>query len=95
MKVNVLKHEGNELRIELVGEGHSFCNALESTLIKDDTLDSVGYNIPHPLVGSPIFYVRAKGRREPLKGSSRVRPFPPLSSIGSTRSFAGTGPSRN
>ena len=67
MKVNVLKHEGNELRIELVDEGHSFCNALESTLIKDDTLDFVGYNIPHPLVGSPIFYVRAKGRREPLK----------------------------
>ena len=64
MKINVLKHEGNELRIELVGEGHSFCNALQSILLKDETLDFAGYNLPHPLVGQPTIYVKGKGRRD-------------------------------
>lgn len=64
MKINVLKHEGNALRIELVGEGHSFCNALQSILLKDETLDFAGYNLPHPLVGQPTIYVRGKGRRD-------------------------------
>jgi DNA-directed RNA polymerase subunit L len=65
MKINVLKHEGDELRIELVGEGHSFCNALQSVLLKDETLELVGYNIPHPLIGQPTIYLRTKGRRDP------------------------------
>jgi DNA-directed RNA polymerase subunit L len=65
LKINILKHEGNELRIELVGEGHSFCNALQSPLLKDDTLEFVGYNISHPLVGQPTIYVRAKEGRDP------------------------------
>lgn len=65
MKINVLKHEGAELRIELVGEGHSFCNALQSVLLKDETLEFVGYNIPHPLVGEPTIYVKVKKRRNP------------------------------
>ncbi len=64
MKINVLKHEGNDLRVELVGEGHSFCNALQSILLKDETLDFAGYNLPHPLVGQPTIYVRGKGRRD-------------------------------
>lgn len=67
LKINVLKHEGNELRIELAGEGHSFCNALQSVLLKDETLEFVGYNIPHPLVGQPTIYIRTKGRRDPWR----------------------------
>lgn len=67
MKINVLKHEGNELRIELVGEGHSFCNALQSALLEDETLDFVGYSIAHPLVAHPTIYIRTKGRRDPWR----------------------------
>lgn len=67
MKINLLKHEGNELRIELVGEGHSFCNALQSVLLKDETLDFVGYSISHPLVAHPTIYIRTKGRRDPWR----------------------------
>ena len=66
MKINVLKHEAHELRIELVGEGHSFCNALQSILVKDDSLEFVGYNVPHPLVGQPTIYLRTKGERDPF-----------------------------
>ena len=67
MKINVLRHEKNELQIELVGEGHSFCNALQSALLKDETLDFVGYRISHPLVGNPTIYIRTKGRRDPWR----------------------------
>ena len=67
MKINVLNRSKNELRIELAGEGHSFCNALQSILTKDDSLEFVGYNISHPLVAQPIVYIRTKGRRTPEK----------------------------
>ena len=65
MKINVLHQSKNELRIELVGEGHSFANALQSTLLKDDTIGFVGYNISHPLTSNPILFIRTKGQRRP------------------------------
>lgn len=67
MKINVLNRSKKELRIELVGEGHSFCNALQSILLKDDSIEFVGYNISHPLIAQPIVYIRTKGRRTPEK----------------------------
>ena len=65
MKINVLHQSKNELRIELVGEGHSFTNVLQSTLLKDDTIEFVGYNISHPLLSHPILFIRTKGKRRP------------------------------
>jgi DNA-directed RNA polymerase subunit L len=65
MKINVLHQSKNELRIELVGEGHSFTNVLQSTLLKDDTIEFVGYNISHPLMANPILFIRTKGKRRP------------------------------
>jgi DNA-directed RNA polymerase subunit L len=65
MKINVLHQSKNELRLELVGEGHSFTNALQSILLKDDTIEFVGYNISHPLMANPILFIRTKGRRRP------------------------------
>jgi DNA-directed RNA polymerase subunit L len=65
MKINVLNRSENELRIEIAGEGHSFCNTLQSALLKDNSIEFVGYNISHPLVGQPIIYIRTKGKRRP------------------------------
>ena len=65
MKINIIHQSKNELRIELVGEGHSFSNALQSILLKDDTIEFVGYNISHPLLSSPVLSIRTKGRRRP------------------------------
>jgi DNA-directed RNA polymerase subunit L len=67
MKVNVLEKSKNELKIEIVGENHSFCNAIHSVLLRDDTVEFVGYNIAHPLVANPTLYVRTKGKRSPEK----------------------------
>lgn len=63
MKLKVLKSDKRELRLEAGGEGHSFCNALQHFLLKDDALEFTGYNIQHPLIGNPVIYLRTKRRR--------------------------------
>jgi DNA-directed RNA polymerase subunit L len=65
MNVKVLERGSNELRIEIEGEGHTFCNALQKALLEDETIEMAGYDIPHPLVSNPIIYVRTKGKRHP------------------------------
>lgn len=65
MQVKVLEKKPNELKVEIEGEDHSFCNALQKALLEDETIDMAGYNIPHPLVSNPIVYVRTRGQRRP------------------------------
>jgi len=63
MQVKVLEKKPNELKIEIEGEDHSFCNVLQKALLEDDTIEMAGYNIPHPLVSNPVVYVRTRGQR--------------------------------
>ena len=65
MEIKVLKRDKGELRIEVAGESHSFCNAIQNFLLKDGSVEFAGYELPHPLVGSPIIYLRTKGKRKP------------------------------
>ncbi len=67
MNIKVLKKTSDELRIEIEGEGHTFCNVLQGALLKDETVEMAGYDIPHPLVANPIVYVRMKEGRKPEK----------------------------
>ncbi len=60
MKINVLKHSRNEIKIEIIGESHSFCNALQRMLLKEEGVDLAGYSINHPLISEPTFYIRTK-----------------------------------
>ena len=65
MQVKVLEKKPNELKVEIEGEDHSFCNVLQKALLEDDAIDMAGYSIPHPLVSSPVVYVRTRGQRRP------------------------------
>ena len=65
MKIKVVKRTSNELKIEVEGEGHTFCNVLQKALLEDDTIEIAGYDIPHPLVPNPVIYVHTKGKRKP------------------------------
>jgi DNA-directed RNA polymerase subunit L len=67
MKIKILKRERNELKFELEGEGHTFCNLLQKALIENKDVEMAGYNVPHPLATSPIVYVRTKGEKNPEK----------------------------
>ena len=65
MKIKVLKKTSNELKIQVDGEGHTFCNVLQKALLEDDAVEIAGYDIPHPLVPNPTIYVHTKGERKP------------------------------
>jgi len=67
MEVKVLKRTKNELRMEIVGEDHTFCNLLQNVLLEDKNVEIAGYDQPHPLIRSSIVYVRTKRDSSPEK----------------------------
>ncbi len=67
MDIKILKKTSDEMRIEILGEGHTFCNLLQKALLEDEAVDIGGYNIEHPLVSNPILYVKMKEKRKPEK----------------------------
>ena len=74
MEIKILEKTSNKLKIEIAGEGHTLCNALQKALLDDDTIQMAGYDVPHPLVAGSIIYVYTKGRRKPdaaLRGAAK------------------------
>jgi DNA-directed RNA polymerase subunit L len=65
VEIKILKKTSNELKIEIEGEGHTFCNVLQKALLEDDAIEMAGYDIKHPLTSNPTVYVRTKGKRKP------------------------------
>lgn len=65
MKVKTLKRTSNELKIDVDGIGHAFCNLLQKRLLEDPHVDLAGYDIPHPLASNSVIYVRTKGSVKP------------------------------
>lgn len=61
MKINVLKKSKDELTIEIEGEGHTFCNLLQESLLEDKNVQIAGYDKPHPLSKASVVYIRVKG----------------------------------
>ena len=64
MNVNILKKGADEIRIEIEGESHTFCNVLQKALLEDESVETASYYISHPLVSNPILYVKVKDRRK-------------------------------
>ena len=54
-----------EIQLEVKGEGHTFCNALQNFLLKDPAIEFSGYKITHPLVGEPILNIRTNSKKRP------------------------------
>lgn len=65
MQLKILKKTSQELQLELEGEGHTFCNLLESVLLEDNNVEFAGYNMPHPLVSNTIITVRTNKKEKP------------------------------
>ncbi|MEM2926756.1 MAG: DNA-directed RNA polymerase subunit L [Candidatus Bathyarchaeia archaeon] len=72
MKLKILKQDGGFLELEIEGEGHTFCNALQDSLLKDEDVYLAGYTIPHPLEKKAILQVRMKGEKNPLQALMRA-----------------------
>ena len=63
MEHKVIESSRYELKIEIVGEGHSFPNLLRKTLLEEPSVEFAGYHIDHPLLANPVFTLRTKKRQ--------------------------------
>ncbi|MEM4576778.1 MAG: DNA-directed RNA polymerase subunit L [Candidatus Nezhaarchaeales archaeon] len=63
MKLRVLEKDERSLKIEIIGEGHTFCNLLRDFLLKNPDVEFAAYRIDHPLVSNPVFYVKTREHR--------------------------------
>jgi len=67
MEVKVISKTKNELRFEIIGEDHTFCNLLQNVLLEDKNVEMAGYDQPHPLIRSSVIYLRTKREASPEK----------------------------
>lgn len=66
MEIKILENEKDMLKIEILGEGHTLCNALRKELWEDKTVKSAGYTIGHALTPRPILVVSAADPKKSL-----------------------------
>ncbi len=67
MEVKVISKSKNELRLEIIGEDHTFCNLLQNVLLQDKNVELAGYDQPHPLIRSSIVYLKTRREVSPEK----------------------------
>ncbi|HYB83793.1 MAG TPA: DNA-directed RNA polymerase subunit L [archaeon] len=67
MDVKVVSKSKNELRLEIIGEDHTFCNLLQKILLDDKNVELAGYDQPHPLIRSSIIYLKTRREASPEK----------------------------
>lgn len=76
MELEVLSEDKDSILVKLVGEDHTFCNALRKVLHEDESVVAASYTIEHPLLEHPKFYVKVKGkspRRVLINAAERLR----------------------
>jgi DNA-directed RNA polymerase subunit L len=67
MKIRVVNRTKNNVKIEIEGEGHTFCNILQKTLLLDRDVEYAGYNVPHPLTNNSFVELKVKGSKKAEK----------------------------
>ena len=67
MELKVISKSKNELRLEITGEDHTFCNLLQNVLLNDKNVELAGYDQPHPLIRSSIIYLKTRREASPEK----------------------------
>jgi DNA-directed RNA polymerase subunit L len=81
MDVKILKETRNELEFEIVGEDHTFSNALQNFLNKRKEVVLASYKIKHPLLSNPQIYVKTKDIPLP-KGKEKLLPLEDVKGLG-------------
>jgi len=67
MEVKVISRSKNELRLEVIGEDHTFCNLLQNVLLDDKNVELAGYDQPHPLIRASVIYLKTRRDISPEK----------------------------
>lgn len=65
MEVKILEEKKDRVKVEIGGEGHSFCNALRKELWNDKHVKVAGYTIEHSLEGKPVITIETDGEESP------------------------------
>ncbi len=60
MELEILKKEGTKIELRVYGEDHTFCNPIRKNLHEDDRVITAAYNIAHPILEEPKFFVEVK-----------------------------------
>ncbi len=66
MNLKIIRVTEDEAEIEFLDLGHTFLNVLKYSLLQDPHVESATYNIKHPMISNPIFYIKTKSK-DPLK----------------------------
>lgn len=72
MEVQLLEEEDSEMKVKIVGEGHTFANVLRKKLHEEEGVDLAAYNIDHPLLSDPILQVGTSGKKSPKEALADV-----------------------
>ena len=65
MQLKILEKTEQNLKLEIEGEGHTFCGLLESVLLEDNNVEFAGYQVPHPLMANTIINIRTTKNIKP------------------------------
>ena len=66
MNIKIIRATKDEAEIEFLDEGHTFLNILKYSLLQDPQVESATYDVKHPMISNPIFYIKTESK-DPLK----------------------------
>jgi len=66
MNIKIVRVTESEAEIEFLDEGHTFLNVLKHSLLQDPQVEVATYNVKHPMISNPIFYLKTESK-DPLK----------------------------
>lgn len=62
MEIKVIEKGKNLLKVEIVGEDHTLCNAIRKELWNDKDVKVSGYGVAHSLVSSPVLIIETSSK---------------------------------
>ena len=60
MEIEIIEKSGNSIKLKIIGESHTLCNALKGKLADNKDVTFVGYRKEHPLLDYSIFTLKTK-----------------------------------
>ena len=67
MKIKIIEEANNEIKVEFQDDDiHTLPNLIVNEVLKDNSVEFAGYNVPHPLEKKAIIVIRTK-RKDPKK----------------------------
>jgi len=67
MELKILEEKKNKLYFEIIGAGHTLCNALKLELNNDEHVKIATYAVRHSETANPKMIVETDGDSEPRK----------------------------